>query len=63
MANKKYTIVQLRNEEEKTKTKFVVKAIRDRLKANEKLRLRKYDPVLRRHCWFIQERMPSHSKR
>jgi large subunit ribosomal protein L33 len=28
----------------------------------EKLRLRKYDPMVRRHVDFVEKRMPSHSK-
>ena len=26
------------------------------LKANEKLRLKKYDPVIRKHCWFKESK-------
>ena len=25
-------------------------------KASEKLRLRKYDPVIRKHCWFEESK-------
>ena len=28
----------------------------------EKLKLRKYDPVIRRHVEFIEKKLPSHSK-
>ena len=28
----------------------------------EKLKLRKYDPVVRRHVEFIEKKLPSHSK-
>jgi large subunit ribosomal protein L33 len=24
------------------------------VKASEKMRLRKYDPVIRKHCWFTE---------
>ena len=32
------------------------------LKASEKLRLKKYDPVLKKHVWFVEKKMPPHSK-
>ena len=63
MAKKTYTIEQLDTEDEKTRTNFIVKKIANHTKRDVKLRLRKYDPVLRRHCWFIEKRMPSHAKR
>lgn len=28
----------------------------------KKLRMKKYYPVLRKHVWFIESRMPPHSK-
>lgn len=28
----------------------------------KKLRMKKYHPVLRKHVWFIESRMPPHSK-
>lgn len=28
----------------------------------EKLKLRKYDPMIRRHVEFIEKKLPSHSK-
>lgn len=28
----------------------------------EKLKIKKYDPVVRRHVEFIEKRLPSHSK-
>jgi ribosomal protein L33 len=59
MAGKTYNIVQLVNEEETTPTKYVVRVPNRGPKASTKLRLRKYDPVLRRHCWFISKKLPS----
>ncbi|PPR43856.1 MAG: hypothetical protein CFH21_00652, partial [Alphaproteobacteria bacterium MarineAlpha5_Bin11] len=32
------------------------------LKATEKLRLKKFDPVLKKHVWFVEKKMPPHSK-
>jgi len=30
------------------------------LRANNKFRMRKYHPGLRKHVWFIETRMPQH---
>jgi len=30
------------------------------LRAGNKFRMRKYHPVLRKHVWFIETRMPQH---
>ena len=32
------------------------------MKVAEKLRLKKYDPVLKKHVWFVEKKMPPHSK-
>ena len=32
------------------------------LKVAEKLRMKKYDPVLKKHVWFVEKKMPPHSK-
>ena len=29
---------------------------------NRKLRMRKYHPKLQKHVWFVESRMPPHSK-
>ena len=31
-------------------------------KAKEKLILRKYNPVTRKHEWFVEKKLPPHSK-
>ena len=49
-------------ENSKTGTKFIVRKPAKGLKASEKLRLKKYDPVLKKHVWFIEKKMPPHSK-
>ena len=28
----------------------------------EKLRQKKYDPVIKKHVWFVEKKMPPHSK-
>lgn len=32
------------------------------LRDGKKLRMRKYHPGLRQHVWFVENRMPPHSK-
>ena len=59
MAKASYQLVQLVNEEETTRTKYIIRVPTRGQKASEKIRLRKYDPVLRRHCWFVQKRLPN----
>jgi large subunit ribosomal protein L33 len=59
MAKASYQLVQLVNEEETTKTKYIIRVPTRGQKASEKIRLRKYDPTLRRHCWFAQKRLPN----
>ena len=49
-------------ENSKTGTKFIVRKPAKGLKASEKLRLKKYDPALKKHGWFIEKKMPPHSK-
>ncbi len=49
-------------ENSKTGTKFIVRKPAKGLKASEKLRLKKYDPVLKKHVWFVEKKMPPHSK-
>lgn len=62
MAKKSYNLVQLVNEEVSTPTKYIAQKPTKGEKAGEKLRLRKYDRVTRKHHWFVEKRMPSHSK-
>jgi large subunit ribosomal protein L33 len=51
----------INEENPETGTKYIVKTPTKGTKAGNKLRLRKYDPVLRKHVWFIEKKMPSHS--
>ena len=50
MAKKSYALKQLLPEENpKTGTKYIVRKPTKGLKASEKLRVKKYDPVLKKH--------------
>jgi ribosomal protein L33 len=63
MAKKKsYALVQLVNSEVTTPTKYVVRVPTRGPKSANKLSLRKYDPVVRRHCLFVQKKLPSPKK-
>jgi|TARA_Y100000592_G_scaffold80531_1_gene127282 large subunit ribosomal protein L33 len=31
-------------------------------KKNDKLRLRKFDPVTQKHIWWVEKKLPPHSK-
>ena len=53
---------RLPEENPKTGTKYIVRKPTKGLKVAEKLRLKKYDPVLKKHVWFVEKKMPPHSK-
>ena len=58
-----FALKQLLPEENpKTGTKYIVRKPTKGMKVSEKLRLKKYDPVLKKHVWFIEKKMPPHSK-
>jgi len=59
MARKSYEIRQLVNEEVSTKTKYTIKKTTKGEKASQPIRLRKYDPVTRKHHWFVDKKLPS----
>lgn len=60
MAKATYQLVQLVNEEHpETGTKYIKSVPTKGTKAAKKLRLRKYDPVVQKHCWFIQKKLPN----
>lgn len=60
MAKKKsYQLVQLVNSEVVTPTKYVVRVPTRGTKSANKLSLKKYDPVVRRHCLFVQKKLPN----
>lgn len=62
MAKKSYVLMQLKNEEVETHTKYIVQIPARGTKQGMKLRKRKYDPVTQKHHWFVTKKMPSHSK-
>lgn len=47
------------NEEETTPTKYMARKPNRGQKAGDKLRLRKFDQALQRHCWFVEKRLPN----
>ena len=58
-----FALKQLIPEENpKTGTKYIVRKPAKGLKASDKLRLKKYDPVLKKRVWFVEKKMPPHSK-
>ena len=63
MAKKKsYNLVQLVNSEVTTKTKYVVRVPTRGPKSANKLSLKKYDPITRKHHVFVQKKLPSPKK-
>ena len=63
MAKKTYALKQLLPEEKpETGTKYLVRKSTKGLKVAEKMRVKKYDPVLKQHVWFVEKKMPPHSK-
>ena len=63
MAKKSYALKQLLPEDKpETGTKYLVRKPTKGLKVAEKMKVKKYDPVLRKHVWFIEKKMPPHSK-
>ena len=60
---KTYALKQMLPEEKpETGTKYLVRKPTKGLKVAEKLRVKKYDPVLKKHVWFVEKKMPPHSK-
>ena len=63
MAKKSFALKQLLPEEKpETGTKYIVRKPTKGLKVAEKLRVKKYDPVLKKLVWFVEKKMPPHSK-
>ena len=58
-----YVLKQMVPEENpRTGTKYIVRKPSKGLKVSEKIRLKKFGPVLKKHVWFIEKKMPPHSK-
>ena len=54
-----YALKQLIPEENpKTGTKYIVRKPTKGMKVADKLRLKKYVPVLKKHVWFVEKKMP-----
>ena len=63
MAKKSYALKQLLPEDKpETGTKYLVRKPTKGLKVAEKMKVKKYDPVLRKHVWFVEKKMTPHSK-
>lgn len=63
MAKKSYALKQLLPEDKpETGTKYLIRKPTKGLKVAEKIRVKKYDPVLKQHVWFVEKKMPPHSK-
>ena len=63
MAKKSYALKQLLPEDKpETGSKYIVRKPTKGLKVSERLRVKKYDPVLKHHVWFVEKKMPPHSK-
>jgi large subunit ribosomal protein L33 len=64
MAKKSYELKMMvpEDDKQKTGTRYWVKKPTKGEKRMQKLRLRKFDPVLRAHVWFVEKKMPKHSK-
>ena len=63
MAKKSYALKQLLPEDKpETGTKYLVRKPTKGLKVAEKMKVKKYDPVIRKHVWFVEKKMPPHSK-
>ena len=45
-----------------TGTRYYVRKPTKGEKRTMKLRQRKFDPVLQKHVWFVEKKMPPHSK-
>ena len=63
MAKKATKLVLMVPEGERKSHKysFTIEKTRSMVRDNKKLRMRKYDPSKRKHVWFEETRMPSHS--
>ncbi len=64
MAKKSYDVVMLVSEENPNcGFHYTTKKTNKGMKAANKLRLRKYNPKTNRHEWFVEKKLPSHSKK
>ena len=64
-SNKRKQIVYMIPEGETRATAtyhFVKEKTGNQWSQNKKFRMKHYHPKLRKHCWFVETKMPSHSK-
>ena len=62
MAKKSHEVVNLVSERDpKCGFRYTILRTTKGLKAGEKMRFRKYNPVIRQHEWFVEKKLPSHS--
>ena len=60
MAKAGYQIMQLVPElKPETGTKYIITVPTRGTKSGTKIRLKKYDPVLRAHVWFVTKKLPN----
>tara|TARA_Y100001970_G_C13485048_1_gene486244 strand:- start:277 stop:471 length:195 start_codon:yes stop_codon:yes gene_type:complete len=58
-----YALKQMVPEDKpETGAKYIVRKPTKGLKVSEKLRMKKFDSVLKKHVWFVEKKMPPHSK-
>jgi large subunit ribosomal protein L33 len=62
-SKKTYELKMMVPEDNKTDTgtRYYVKKPTKGEKRGIKLRIRKYDPVIKKHVWFVEKKMPKHS--
>ena len=61
MAKKTYQKVRMIPEDDpSTGTVYMAMKPTKGMKVQEKLRLKKYDPVIMKHVWFVEKKLPSH---
>ena len=62
-SKKSYELKMMIPEEQKeTGTRYWVRKPTKGEKRTQKLRVRKYDPVTRKHIWWVEKKLPPHSK-
>lgn len=60
MAKKSYEIVNLVSERDpKCGFRYTIQRTNKGLKASGKMRFRKYNPVIKKHEWFVEKKLPN----
>ena len=64
MAKKTYQIVMMVPEENpSSQFRYYAKKTTKGMKASEKMRVRKHNKLTNKHEWFVEKKLPSHSKK